>query len=171
MTASATPCLVDIDRACSAPAPADEALQHWAETALRLSTRAPAGVCTLAIRLVDEDEGRTLNHDYRQRDYATNVLSFPAEVPDIVLASLPEHPLGDLVICAAVVAREAQEQGKTASAHWAHMVVHGSLHLLGFDHIDDADADTMETLEIQILAELGFDDPYQDHVTQGMAHS
>lgn len=116
----------------------------------------------LAIRLVDEAESRALNHDYRGKDKSTNVLSFPAELPEMVLAELEERPLGDLVICAPVVAREAGEQGKTLTAHWAHMTVHGILHLLGHDHIEAADAAAMEPLEIAILARLGWDNPYDD---------
>ncbi len=111
----------------------------------------------LTIRLVDEAEGLELNSTYRHKDYATNVLSFPADVPDELL-DIPL--LGDLVICAPVVAREALEQRKPLQAHWAHLVIHGCLHLLGYDHIDDAEAEEMETLERELLAELGHPDPY-----------
>ena len=109
--------------------------------------------------LVDEAEGRELNRTWRQKDYATNVLSFPADVPDELL-DIPL--LGDLVICVAVVEREAAEQGKELEAHWAHLVIHGCLHLLGYDHIDDDEAEEMETLEQTLLAELGHPDPYAD---------
>jgi probable rRNA maturation factor len=114
----------------------------------------------LVIRLVDEAESRQLNHDYRGLDKPTNVLSFPFEVPAEVNVAL----LGDLVICAPVVAREATEQGKDYPAHWAHMVVHGVLHLLGYDHQSDSDAQEMEGLERIILGDLDFSDPYRDEV-------
>jgi probable rRNA maturation factor len=114
----------------------------------------------LAIRIVDEDEGRELNHQYRGKDYATNVLSFPFEPPE----GVPIDYLGDLVICAPVVEREAIEQAKALKNHWAHMVVHGVLHLQGYDHIEKDDAQEMETLEKAIMARLGYSDPYQDEV-------
>ena len=104
------------------------------------------------------DEGQSLNHTYRGKDYATNVLSFPADLPPELDLPL----LGDLVVCAPVVAREATEQHKQLNAHWAHMVIHGCLHLLGYDHIDDAEADEMEALERELLAQLGIADPYLD---------
>ncbi|MDR6177305.1 MULTISPECIES: rRNA maturation RNase YbeY [unclassified Pseudomonas] len=133
--------------------PEEPDLRRWCELALR--TR--QGDSELTIRLVDEDEGRELNRTWRHRDYATNVLSFPADVPDEFL-DIPL--LGDLVICAPVVAREAAEQGKPAAAHWAHLVIHGCLHLLGYDHLEDDEAEEMEELERQLLAELGYPDPY-----------
>ena len=110
----------------------------------------------LAIRLVDAKEGRALNRHYRGKDYATNVLSFPVELPEGVTLPL----LGDLVICAPVVAKEALEQGKPLAAHYAHLTVHGVLHLLGLDHEDEREAEAMEQLERDILAELGLPDPY-----------
>ncbi|MHA6495238.1 rRNA maturation RNase YbeY [Pseudomonas borbori] len=136
--------------------PSEAQFRTWCELALRQRS----ADSELTIRLVDEDEGRELNRTYRQRDYATNVLSFPADVPDELL-DIPL--LGDLVICVPVVDREALEQGKTTQAHWAHMVIHGCLHLLGYDHIDDEDAEEMEALERDLLAELGHPDPYTDH--------
>ncbi|WP_339516643.1 rRNA maturation RNase YbeY [Pseudomonas sp. RL_15y_Pfl2_60] len=128
---------------------------EWCEIALRQRS----ADSELTIRLVDEAEGLELNHTYRQREYATNVLSFPADVPDEML-DIPL--LGDLVICAPVVAREAIEQDKNLTAHWAHLVIHGCLHLLGYDHIEDAEAEEMEALERTLLAELGHPDPYAD---------
>lgn len=106
----------------------------------------------IAIRIVNEAEGRQLNHDYRHKDYATNVLSFVYETAPVVL--------GDLVLCAPVVTREAQEQGKSAMAHYAHLIVHGVLHLQGYDHENDADAAVMEAREIEIVTGLGFANPY-----------
>ncbi|WP_306308290.1 rRNA maturation RNase YbeY [Sulfuriferula multivorans] len=106
----------------------------------------------LTIRLVNEQEGRALNHDYRGRDYATNVLSF-------VYASTPVIS-GDLVLCAPVVSREAQQQGKPIIAHYAHLIVHGVLHLHGMDHQNDADAQAMEARETEIITGLGFANPY-----------
>ena len=135
--------------------PSFEDFQTWCSLALRQRS----GDSELTIRLVDEPEGRELNHTWRHKDYATNVLSFPAEIPDGLL-DIPL--LGDLVICVAVVEREAAEQDKTLTAHWAHLVIHGCLHLLGYDHIEDAEAEEMEQLERQLLAELGHPDPYQD---------
>ncbi|MDE2087017.1 MAG: rRNA maturation RNase YbeY, partial [Xanthomonadaceae bacterium] len=110
----------------------------------------------LSIRIVDADEGRELNRDYRGKDYATNVLSFEADLPPELKLPL----IGDMVICSPVVAREAAEQGKRPRDHWAHLTVHGTLHLLGYDHIVAAEAEAMEALETRILAGLGIADPY-----------
>jgi len=134
--------------------PTSASFRLWVEAALRGAKRRKA--TELSIRIVDTKEGRMLNRDYRGKDYATNVLSFPVELPPGVKLPL----IGDLVICAPVVAREAKEQGKPARNHWAHMTVHGVLHLLGYDHIDDDEAEAMEALETRILAGLGIDDPY-----------
>jgi probable rRNA maturation factor len=136
--------------------PSAAQFRAWCSIALRQRT----ADSELTIRLVDEPEGRALNHTWRHKDYATNVLSFPADVPDEFL-DIPL--LGDLVICAPVVAREAHEQAKTGEAHWAHLVIHGCLHLLGYDHVDEAEAEEMEALERELLAELGHPDPYADH--------
>lgn len=135
--------------------PARTDFARWCQAALATGRDS----AELTIRVVDEDEGRQLNRDWRGKDYATNVLSFAAEIPPGIL-DIPL--LGDLVICAPVVAREAAEQGKPADAHWAHLVIHGCLHLLGFDHIEDAQAETMEALERQLLASLNYPDPYAD---------
>ncbi|WP_414655867.1 rRNA maturation RNase YbeY [Frateuria sp.] len=134
--------------------PAPASFRQWVAAALRgARRRKPAEV---AVRIVDAEEGRALNRDYRGKDYATNVLSFPAELPPGVDLPL----IGDLAICAPVVAREAAEQGKKPRDHWAHLTVHGTLHLLGYDHIEEADAEAMEALERRILAGLGIADPY-----------
>ena len=118
---------------------------RWARAAL-------VGGGEIAIRLVDTDEGLTLNKAYRDKDYATNVLSFPYDTEPVVT--------GDLVICPGVVADEAREQNKPLEAHYAHLVVHGMLHLQGWDHDDDNDAEAMENKEREILAVLGYSDPY-----------
>ena len=147
---------LDLQNASHASAlPSFEDFHLWCTLALRERS----ADSELTLRLVDEPEGRELNHTWRHKDYATNVLSFPADVPDGLL-DIPL--LGDLVICVPVVEREAAEQGKTLSAHWAHLVIHGCLHLLGYDHIEEAEAQEMEQLERQLLAELGHPDPYQD---------
>lgn len=110
----------------------------------------------VTIRIVDNTESQQLNNDYRGKDKPTNVLSFPFEVPEGIELDL----LGDLIICKQVVEREAKEQQKPLTAHWAHMVIHGTLHLLGYDHIIDEEAEEMEGLETEIMLELEFEDPY-----------
>lgn len=134
--------------------PSAASFRRWVEAALHgARRRRPA---ELSIRIVDTDEGRALNRDYRGKDYATNVLSFPAELPPGVALPL----IGDLAICAPVVLREAAGQAKLPRDHWAHLTVHGVLHLLGYDHLEDGEAEAMETLETRILAGLGITDPY-----------
>jgi len=136
----------------SAGLPTEADFQHWLEAVLpKFQPEAE-----VTIRIVDESESQELNFNYRGKDKPTNVLSFPFEVPDGIELSL----LGDLIICRQVVEQEAAEQSKTLAAHWAHMVVHGSLHLLGYDHIVDEEAEEMEALETEIMQELGFADPY-----------
>ena len=132
--------------------PTEEQITQWATAAVQ-----PEGdEVEMTVRIVDEAESHELNLTYRGKDRPTNVLSFPFECPDEVELPL----LGDLVICRQVVEREAEEQEKPLMAHWAHMVVHGCLHLLGYDHIEDDEAEEMESLETQIMQGLGFDDPY-----------
>ncbi|MGB1263484.1 MAG: rRNA maturation RNase YbeY [Cognaticolwellia sp.] len=145
--------VVDLQLACDDQAvPAQADFQRWVEAAL-LRYNKPF---ELTIRLVNSAESRQLNHQYRGKDKATNVLSFPFEVPEGIELDL----LGDLIICVDVVAQEALSQNKSLNAHWAHMVVHGCLHLLGFDHIDDEEAEEMEALETTIITDLGFAAPY-----------
>ena len=136
--------------------PAAVSFRKWVAAALDGRIRE----ADLAIRIVDVDEGRALNRHYRGKDYATNVLSFPAERPPGLPKNARFPLLGDLVICAPVVAKEAASQNKPLAAHYAHLTVHGCLHLLGWDHEDDADAHAMEQLEREILAGLGIADPY-----------
>lgn len=119
--------------------------------------------CEIGIACVDLDQSQQLNLEYRRKDKPTNVLSFPSEIPEEILPMLAARPLGDLVICIPVVLQEAAEQKKVPVEHFTHMLVHGTLHLLGYDHeISDEDADEMEALEIEILAKLGLNNPYQE---------
>ncbi|MGN1394326.1 MAG: rRNA maturation RNase YbeY [Succinivibrionaceae bacterium] len=144
--------------------PTLEDFQKFAEAAI-LPHRENAN---LTIRIVDENESHELDLKYRQKDRPTNVLSFPYDYPE----GLPEEAyeemgidtnyIGDLVICKSIVEKEALEQNKPLIAHWAHMIVHGSLHLLGYDHITDEEANVMESLETNIMTSLGFTDPYKD---------
>ena len=136
--------------------PAANSFRKWVAAALDGRIRE----ADLAIRLVDAREGRALNRHYRGKDSATNVLSFPAELPEGLPEGVRLPLLGDLVLCAPVVAREAREQRKPLAAHYAHMTVHGVLHLLGWNHEDEREAECMEGLEREILAGLGIDDPY-----------
>ena len=146
---------IDIQNATEADGvPEEEEFQRWVEMALK-GRRKKA---ELTIRLVDEPESRQLNREFRGPDRATNVLSFPFDAPAVVDLDL----LGDIVICAPVVQHEAKQQAKPVTAHWAHMVVHGTLHLLGMDHQTDKEALQMEAAEVSILTNLGFHDPYVD---------
>lgn len=138
--------------------PSVVSFRAWVAAALAGARRRAAS--ELSIRLVDADEGRALNRDYRGRDYATNVLSFPADLPEGLPPGIRMPLLGDLVLCAPVVAREAQEQNKPLADHFAHLTVHGTLHLLGWDHANAREAEAMEQLEREILAGLGIADPY-----------
>ena len=146
--------IIDLQMACEQESglPTAEQIEQWATAAVQPQS----DEVEMTVRIVDEAESHALNLNYRGKDRPTNVLSFPFECPDEVELPL----LGDLVICRQVVEREAQEQDKPLMAHWAHMVVHGSLHLLGYDHIEDDEAEEMESLETQIMTELGFADPY-----------
>jgi len=136
--------------------PAAVSFRRWVAAALPARTD-PAH---LAIRLVDTHEGRALNRTYRNRDYPTNVLSFPAERPPGLPVAEPFPQIGDLVLCAPVIAREAREQHKPLRAHYAHLTIHGVLHLTGWDHENNAEAEAMEQREREILAGLGIVDPY-----------
>ncbi|WP_109859676.1 rRNA maturation RNase YbeY [Aggregatibacter segnis] len=146
--------IIDLQIACEQETglPTVEQIEQWATAAVQPQS----DEVEMTVRIVDEAESHELNLNYRGKDRPTNVLSFPFECPDEVELPL----LGDLVICRQVVEREAQEQDKPVMAHWAHMVVHGSLHLLGYDHIEDDEAEEMESLETQIMTGLGFADPY-----------
>lgn len=138
-------------------APIEEAqLITWANAA-RLENAAG----DVTIRVVSNAEMQSLNKEYRGKDAPTNVLSFPADLPPALAAQLDDVELGDIVISAEVVAKEALEQGKELMAHWAHMLVHGMLHLQGYDHINDDEAEEMEALEVNILVRIGFANPYE----------
>ena len=115
---------------------------------------------TVSLRFVSSTESQELNHKYRHKNAATNVLSFPAELPASLLASLESEPLGDIVVCPEVVETEAEQQAKQLQDHWSHMLIHGFFHLLGYDHQNDADAGKMEALEIKCLKKLGIKNPY-----------
>ena len=137
--------------------PTLEQFTHWVETALAFEAQTEDFPETeMTIRIVDEEESQTLNREYRGKDYPTNVPSFPFEVPEGIELPL----LGDLVICRQVMECEAKEQQISLASHWAHLAVHGTLHLLGYDHIEEAEAEEMEGLETQIMQKLGFEDPY-----------
>lgn len=158
--------------------PSEEQFQTWVKAALKGSSLESASLenssvekpVSLTVRVVSSQESQQLNHQFRGKDRPTNVLSFPfeypAELPAELLSELmsEEQLLGDLAICADVLESEAQQQEKTLNDHWAHMVVHGCLHLLGYDHIKDEDAEVMEALEVTILSKLKISDPYHiDH--------
>ena len=145
---------IDIQRACpSEESPDEDSIKRWASAAIRDER----DNSELNLRIVDERESADFNHQYRGKTGATNVLSFPFDA----VTPEPLPILGDLVVCAPVVNREASEQQKSSEAHWAHIIVHGVLHLLGYDHIDNSDAEQMEALETAILLELNFPAPYE----------
>ena len=135
--------------------PKDQELVEWVREVLTLEQH---GDTELTIRFVSEEESAELNNQYRNKKNSTNILSFPFEMPEEVELNL----LGDLIICSDIVKKEAAEQQKEELAHWAHMIVHGTLHLLGYDHLTDAEASIMETKEIKILSQLGYSDPYRE---------
>ena len=152
--------VVDVQFACDdSDMPSAKQIQHWIARAVEGSGRVIAAGTELSVRLVDKEEMQALNRDYRSKDKVTNVLSFPAGDIDGLPAEAAQA-LGDIVICAVVVSDEAAQQGKAASDHWAHMLVHGTLHLLGFDHKTAAEAADMEGLEAHILTAHGLADPY-----------
>jgi probable rRNA maturation factor len=145
--------ILDIQSAsASEDAPDEQSIKRWVSAVIG----SKRGDTELSVRIVDEPEGKVLNETYRGASGPTNVLSFPFE-SDI---PKPLPLIGDIVICAPVVAREAQQQNKDLNAHWAHMIIHGVLHLQGYDHENDTDAAIMETLETEILQKLGFPPPY-----------
>ncbi len=134
--------------------PEKKLFKYWLDAVLKNDNQDSE----IVIRIVDEDEMIQFNQRYRDKKGATNILSFPFEVPDGVESQL----LGDLLVCAPVVEREAWQQNKKLEQHWAHLIIHGILHLLGYNHIDDVDAEEMEALEINILSTIGINNPYQE---------
>jgi probable rRNA maturation factor len=143
--------MIEVQRETQAWTPEDSVIERWTAAALTDAQR------EVVLRFVDAEESRTLNRDYRGRDKPTNVLSFGFELPP----GFEDPHLGDLVICTDVVEQEAREQDKPLEAHYAHMVVHGLLHLQGYDHEEPAEAQRMELLEIEILRRLGYENPYE----------
>jgi probable rRNA maturation factor len=147
---------IDLQVACTADElPSQSQLQLWVETALSTASQATQ-TFELTIRLVEPEESQQLNSQFRGQDKPTNVLSFPFEVPEGLTLNL----LGDLVICVDIMKNEAKSQNKKLFDHWAHLVIHGCLHLLGFDHISDAEAEEMEAIEVAALAKLNINNPY-----------
>lgn len=139
--------------------PSEDAIQAWTDAAIE-AAGSESNYGRITVRIVDVAEITQLNTLYRQKPGPTNVLSFPFEAPPGLPAEAAESMLGDVVVCAAIVEQEAEAQHKPVQAHWAHMIVHGVLHLLGYDHIKDAEAELMEALEVKALAALGYADPY-----------
>lgn len=156
---------IEIQNPCTfADIPDIKQLDQWVQVTQQLLEK--ESDVSLTVRIVDEEEGQALNTDFRGKEYPTNVLSFPYEKPQFSIdygddeEPDDENYLGDLVICHPIVQKEAQTQEKTLDQHWAHLFIHGVLHLQGFDHISDAEAEEMETLEIAILGQLGYPNPY-----------
>jgi probable rRNA maturation factor len=153
--------IVDVQLACDDPdIPDTEKIREWVVSAIAAADAAAMDRSEVSVRVVDVEEMQTLNREYRDKDEPTNVLSFPAGE----ITGLPTDEggvLGDVVICAAIVRDEAVEQNKALADHWRHMLVHGTLHLLGYDHMTDAEATEMEGLEVRILTSLGVADPYR----------
>lgn len=149
---------IDLQLACSSSQalPEREQITAWVRTTLIKVSDNDNRETELTVRIVDADESQSLNHQYRDKNKPTNVLSFPFQNPPGITLPL----LGDLIICKEVVEKEAKEQNKPLISHWAHMLIHGTLHLLGYDHIDDNEAEQMERIETELMISLGFDDPY-----------
>ncbi|MBL4609008.1 MAG: rRNA maturation RNase YbeY [Pseudomonadales bacterium] len=148
--------LLDVQMASSLPTPEVDQFQLWAQLAGEDVLKQQSEDQELTIRIVDEREIQSLNHTYRNQNKPTNVLSFPYEQAPGMHVPL----LGDLVVCVPIVLQEAKEQGKPIDSHWAHLVIHGVLHLLGYDHIQDEEAEKMEQLEVTLMAKLGYANPY-----------
>lgn len=149
---------VDLQLACENEQnlPSLAELELWVSTAINAGSEQQRDEAELTVRIVDSEESQQLNHQYRNKNKPTNVLSFPFQNPPGITLPL----LGDLIICKEVVEKEAIEQQKPLLAHWAHMLIHGTLHLLGYDHIDEDEAEAMESIETKLMIELGYSDPY-----------
>jgi probable rRNA maturation factor len=149
--------VVDIQCASTEPVPEEGDIRGWINATLKAESGRENN--EISVRLVDVKEMTALNESYRGKEGPTNVLSFPALLPEEVETPL----LGDIVVCVPVVRKEAEQQGKALESHWAHMMIHGTLHLLGFDHIEEDEAETMEALETAIMLTLNYNCPYQDN--------
>lgn len=146
--------------------PSDQSLHQWAAATTNFLVKEnllEEQDFEIAILVVDKVDSQFLNNQYRQKDSPTNVLSFPFDVPNIFKQHQTTNILGDIIICAPIIEVESDQQNKSIEEHWAHMVVHGVLHLLGYDHLNNADANIMEGLEIKILSTLGYTNPYLEH--------
>lgn len=151
---------IAIDEDSHISIPETELIQQWANQAVVNASKKNEEDRQMTVRIVSKEEITQLNSLYRHKNKETNVLSFPFVLPPGMPENKAPNSLGDLVVCASVVNREAKDQGKTLNAHWAHMIVHGTLHLLGFDHQEEREANEMEALEVDALEELGFENPY-----------
>jgi probable rRNA maturation factor len=150
---------VNISNSCTDKwVPTIEQCEGWLNCALQVA--AQTGPCSISLSFVDAASSQSLNSNYRGKDKPTNVLSFPAEFPSELAEQVQSYPLGDIVICAAVVEEEALDQGKELTAHWAHLTIHGLFHLLGYLHDQQSNAEEMEKLEINTLERLGIPNPY-----------
>ena len=150
---------LNFENASNAPSlPAEHDFYRWIWQVVKQQYRR----ADIGLILLDEDEARAYNRNYRGKDYATNVLSFALNEGEMLPDQLSDGLYGDLVICPQVVLKEAAEQGKTPEAHFAHLTIHGTLHLMGYDHIDDGEAEEMEALEIRLMQELNYPNPYQE---------
>lgn len=148
---------IDIQHACDEVIPVSDAeLRHWIQLTLQECQKQ----AELTLRLVDAPEITYLNFTYRKKNQTTNVLAFPANLPKEIALEYPL--LGDIIVCPLVIQQESIDQSKPLVAHWAHIVIHGTLHLLGYDHINEADANIMQSLETKLLVALDFNDPYKD---------
>ncbi|HFC8517384.1 rRNA maturation RNase YbeY [Neisseria weaveri] len=145
------------NRSSMADIPAEQDFYRWIWHTLKNTYRR----ADISLLLLDEEEARSYNRDYRGKDYATNVLSFALDEGEAMFdLQISDGLHGDLIICPQIVAKEAAEQGKIPTQHFAHLTIHGTLHLMGYDHIEDGEAEEMETLEIQLLNQLGYPNPY-----------
>jgi probable rRNA maturation factor len=151
-----------LNAASSVKLPDKERIQQWAAAAVEVGGQGRYKNVNMTVRIVEEEEISQLNENFRHKIGVTNVLSFPFVPPPGIPIDETLNLLGDLVVCATVVNKEAKEQLKRNAAHWAHMIIHGTLHLIGFDHQDKEDARDMESLETTIMFELGFPDPYEE---------
>jgi probable rRNA maturation factor len=160
------PIEIDFENVSNTDTPNEQECLVWVKSALA----GRKDQATVSIRIVDSAESQQLNRDYRGKDKPTNVLSFPFDAPQGVPEEAFDYMLGDLVVCAPIVIEEAHAQNKEIGHHWSHLLIHGTLHLLGYDHIKDEEAETMEQLERDILATLGVPDPYLDN-SRGLIES